>query len=288
LRIAANQFTELPQCVYRLPRLAWLAYAGNPFCAEQENRALTESELTVIRWETLTVQQQIGAGASGTIYQAQHAAGQAVAVKLFKGALTSDGLPHNEMACCMVAGAHPNLIQLHGKIVAHPSQQTGLVMALIAATFSNLAAPPSLDSCTRDCYAADTVFTLEVVLKIARSIASALAHLHASGILHGDLYAHNILFEASGNSLLGDFGAASFLPVEAEKAQALQQIEVRAFGILLQELLSRCPAVAVEISAALSDLASRCTANDSAQRPLLINIINELNYKARQQNWTRF
>jgi hypothetical protein len=39
LRIAANQLTGLPGWLLRLPRLAWLAYAGNPFCAAVEQAA---------------------------------------------------------------------------------------------------------------------------------------------------------------------------------------------------------------------------------------------------------
>ncbi|MBE0964649.1 leucine-rich repeat domain-containing protein, partial [Escherichia coli] len=32
LRIAANRFQRLPAWLATLPRLAWLAYAGNPLC----------------------------------------------------------------------------------------------------------------------------------------------------------------------------------------------------------------------------------------------------------------
>ena len=35
-------------------------------------------------------------------------------------------------------------------------------------------------------------------LRMARGIASAVAHLHARGILHGDLYGHNILWNGRG------------------------------------------------------------------------------------------
>ena len=85
-----------------------------------------------------------------------------------------------------------------------------LVMELIDAEFSNLAGPPSLDSCTRDVYSADTCFELPVALRIAQSIVAVAQHLHQQGIMHGDLYGHNILHCGEGRTLLGDFGAASF------------------------------------------------------------------------------
>jgi 23S rRNA-/tRNA-specific pseudouridylate synthase len=131
-----------------------------------------------------------------------------VAVKLFKGAVTSDGWPHSEMAACIAAGAHPTLIAAQSRIDGHPEGTEGLVMALVDPSFRTLAGPPSLASCTRDVYADDARNGPPIVaLRIARDIASAMQHLHARGILHGDLYAHNILWNAQGGGRLGDFGA---------------------------------------------------------------------------------
>jgi hypothetical protein len=100
---------------------------------------------------------------------------------------------------------------------------------------------------------------------MASGIASACRHLHARGINHGDLYAHNILWEETGESLLGDFGAAAFYPDE-ETGQVLQRIEVRAFGILLGELLACCEGDEGE-TAALRELQTRCVQGDVASRP---------------------
>jgi hypothetical protein len=63
--------------------------------------------------------------------------------------------------------------------------------------------------------------------------------------MHGDLYAHNILHGGQGQALMGDFGAASFYATgDQTLADALQRLEVRAFGCLLEELLDRCDAQA--------------------------------------------
>ena len=277
LRIAANQLTELPAWLLTMPRLAWLAYAGNPFGARAETAALARHPIQAIDWAELRIEQQLGEGASGVIYRARraHATPPEVAVKVFKGAVTSDGLPHSEMAACISAGPHPHLIAVQGKISQHPAGAEGLVLELIDPAFGNLAGPPSLATCTRDVYAASTSFRLETALRIAQGIASAATHLHAQGILHGDLYAHNILNTPAGEALLGDFGAACFFtPEDVEPATALQQLEVRAFGCLLEELLTRCPEFeeAPTAGAALQELQRHCVQPQVAARPLFAEI----------------
>jgi hypothetical protein len=276
LRIAANELQELPVWLLALPRLSWLAYAGNPFCAAAEAAVVARHPIVSIAWPELVLEQQLGEGASGVIYRAswqqpsQPAA--EVAVKLFKGAVTSDGLPHSEMAACISAGRHPNLIAVEGKISQHPTGAEGLVLELIDPGYGNLAGPPSLATCTRDVYAPDTSFTLEAARRLAHGIASAAAHLHAQGILHGDLYAHNILSKPTGEALLGDFGAASFFDIVTPEAVALQKLEVRAFGCLLEELLAHCPAGTAAPLAALGELQRRCMLPAPAERPLFAEI----------------
>lgn len=274
LRIAANRFEQLPEWLLDLPQLAWLAYAGNPFCSDSETAALQNNPIASIAWDSLQLQHKLGEGASGVIHRATWLGDteRQVAVKLFKGALTSDGLPHSEMASCISAGEHPNLIAVHGKIHGHPGGASGLVMSLIAPHFANLAGPPSLESCTRDIYPADTSFTAGAALRVALDIAAAAEHLHARGIMHGDLYAHNILHGDAGPALLGDFGAASFFARDDEpRALALQRIEVRAFACLLEELLQHCRETGA-LPQALAILQMRCANSTPAARPLFAEI----------------
>ncbi|GAC1368048.1 MAG: leucine-rich repeat-containing protein kinase family protein [Hymenobacter sp.] len=277
LRIAANRFAALPAWLLTLPRLAWLAYAGNPFCEPAEAAAVANHPIAAVDWSQLAVEAQLGEGASGVIYRArwQRPLAPAVAVKLFKGALTSDGLPHSEMMACISAGAHPNLIAVEGRVAHHPAGAEGLVLELIDPAFRNLAGPPSLASCTRDVYAPGTSFRLESALRIATGIASAAAHLHAQGILHGDLYAHNILTTAKGDALLGDFGAACFFDLtDLATAAGVQRLEARAFGCLLEELLERCPEV--EAVEPIWELQRRCVQPAVSARPLFAEICRTL------------
>ncbi len=291
LRIAANHLTALPAWLLTLTRLSWLAYSGNPCSEHSEARAVSQQPITEIDWRHLDIKHKLGEGASGVIHQGtwKHApeATMDVAVKLFKGSMTSDGLPHSEKTACISAGIHPNLIKVHGKISAHPSGTKGLIMSLVDASFRNLAGPPSLDSCTRDIYAADTKFTLNTSLNIAYGIAAAAQQLHSKGIMHGDLYAHNILHNDQGDCLLGDFGAASFFPLDDQpRAMALQRVEVRAFGCLLEELIEHCE-TKEELGNALHTLKilqQNCTQENNSARPLfseILNILKELQQKTR-------
>jgi serine/threonine protein kinase len=105
---------------------------------------------------------------------------------------------------------------------------------------------------------------------LALGIASAARHLHARGLMHGDLYGHNILHNGDGQALLGDFGAASFLPLQnSTQALALQRLEVRAFGCLLEELLAHSPGhPEPSTHEALTLLVNACLNEAPNERPL--------------------
>ena len=106
--------------------------------------------------------------------------------------------------------------------------------------------------------------TPEEVLEVARAIASAAAHLHARGLMHGDLYAHNILINDEGHCYLGDFGAATFYEPHRKE---FERIEVRAFGCLLEDLLSLCSIKEGAIYNALETLRQQCMLEETALRP---------------------
>ncbi|WP_095078907.1 leucine-rich repeat-containing protein kinase family protein [Pseudomonas sp. Irchel s3h17] len=280
IRISANQLTELPQWLLTLPALAWLAYAGNPL--ETEACASALETTANIPWSHVHLQQPLGEGASGVIHRAQWQPpaqpAQPVAVKLYKGHMTSDGSPLHEMNACITAGIHPNLIRVHGRLVDHPQAQAGLVMHLVDPSYRNLADLPSLASCSRDVYADGLRLSAAVALNIAAGVASAAAHLHRQGITHGDLYGHNTLCNERGECLLGDFGAASFhATADTLETRALQRIEVRAFGILLGELLERIDSGLSQAGrVGLEQLHARCCQPEVLARPGFSEIVEAL------------
>lgn len=279
LRISANALEVLPDWLFTMPRLSWLAFAGNPCCFKP---GLTEQP-AFIPWGQLEVSHQLGEGASGFVSTGRWKAPEAVqpeavAVKVFKGEVTSDGLPEEEMNACMAAGAHPHLVHVLGQIAGHPEAKKGLVLHLIPSVYKNLGGPPDFTTCTRDTYAADTVFTLEQVLAVAKAMASVGAHLHSRGIMHGDLYAHNILTDEAGGVLLVDYGAASMYDRNSAHAAAVERIEVSAYGCLLDDMLVRVNAEPAykEVIQALTQLQENCMQEQVLQRPSFNAVVAQL------------
>ncbi len=271
LRISANMISTLPRWLPRMPKLAWLGYAGNS-CA-----AAGERELPDISWSSLIVGDTLGAGASGTTLRGELTANSSeripVAIKLFGEKISADGLPGDEMRACAAVGNHPNLIETFGKIVGHPQSRSGIVFRLLAEHAKKVGEPPDFSSCSRDTYPAGTYFSSEEVFRIAQGVSCAAAKLHSHGVLHGDLYAHNTLHSRlTGEVKLGDLGAATLYPrSDMELASSLEKIEIRAFGILLEELLDHAPSMH-RSEEPLRALSARCTSSDNNSRPLFAEI----------------
>jgi hypothetical protein len=277
LRISANQLTELPEWLLKSPKLSWLAFAGNPF----SKKSTQDKPLEQFDWNDFELEEQLGEGASGYIYKAiwhLKTSQKEVAIKIFKGEVTSDGLPEDEMQACIAAGNHPNLVRLIGQIVNHPEKKHGLVMGLIPSSYHNLGMPPNFSTCTRDTFNEAALFTVQQIFKIAEDIAAAALQLHARGIMHGDLYAHNILIDNMPNSLMGDYGAASFYNKEDENATRIEQIESRAFGCLLDDLLTHLLPGEKHLPNAqnLMGLRDDCMQSDTEMRPVFSNILRRL------------
>lgn len=263
LRVSANQLDALPDWLLNMPRLAWLAYAGNPFCAACSKTEAPQS----FQQAALVRKQLLGEGASGHIYEAEDPEGQRVALKVFKGGITSDGYPQDERNASLMAGQHPNLVRVLGQLDAEMvsddgAERAGLVMELIDPEYRNLGQPPSLQSCTRDTFSTGQRFETSEVRNIVRQIVDTLSHLHRQGLCHGDVYAHNILIHPKTHHVLfGDFGAASLMSgLSSAQVSALKRIELRALGALLEDLLSLVDVSTSDEWLALNDVAQTCLA----------------------------
>ncbi|MFT6801391.1 MAG: hypothetical protein ACJA2N_000562 [Salibacteraceae bacterium] len=276
LRVSANKLTSIPEWLFELPNLSWMAFGGNSAIHQIQFNTDFES----FNWEDFKIRELIGEGASGLISKATwNIKNENIAIKVFKGDVTSDGLPEDEMEISIAAGSHESLIPVLGKIKAHPENKSGLLMKLISPTFINLGNPPNWETCTRDVFDEESNFSGEELLKIAKSIASVCSQLHKKGINHGDLYAHNILINKSAECLLGDFGAASFYDVNSVVASNIERVEVRAFGCLLEDILGFVSGTDFnnELRYKWQELLSSCVHVDVRSRPSFSAVSEKLN-----------
>lgn len=234
IRLGANQLTHVPQWIQTLPNLGWYGDAGNRYSVQSE---ISSSSVLKISWSDIALGDVIGESPSSTVYKASYNS-QPVAVKIYKGNLTSDGYIADDIHAAILASGHAHVTKVLGVLTKEPNGAQGVILELIPAEYTGLGLPPSLDSCTRDTYVDGKVFSIDVISQIVKDIASACAHLHSKGIMHGDIYAHNILVNASGQAILGDFGAATLYDPHIEPWR--EHVEVRAFGYLVEELLERC------------------------------------------------
>lgn len=240
IRISANQLKACPEQLLSLPKLAWFAFAGNPFC---QSSVKVES-VPSIDASSYQLQDVLGQGASGVIYKANWKISQKqfpeqVAVKVFKGEVTSDGYPQDELQACLKVGNHNNLVQSLAQV--ERAGELALIMNLIPAHYKNLGLPPSFKSCTRDTFSDGFTLTISQIEKIVQQMQDVFEHLHSNQVCHGDLYAHNTLLDEQANIIFGDFGAASmYHMLTAEQQQKIRNIESRALAYFIEDLLSIC------------------------------------------------
>ncbi|MEZ9278198.1 leucine-rich repeat-containing protein kinase family protein [Vibrio cyclitrophicus] len=240
VRLSANQLTEFPEFLIKLPKLAWLAFAGNPFCKHPSSL----DSVPAVSSQCYSLNQVLGQGASGVISHANWLNGdfdfpQEVAVKVFKGEVTSDGYPHDELEACLQAGHHNNLV----KSIAQVDEENylALVMELIPSNYYNLGLPPTLESCTRDTFNEGFELSIDQINSITEQMIDVFEHLHANKVCHGDLYAHNTLVNEQGQMIFGDFGAATIYGyLTEEQQQGIRRVEARALKYFIEDLLTVC------------------------------------------------
>jgi tRNA A-37 threonylcarbamoyl transferase component Bud32 len=243
LRISANQMLAFPIQILILPKLAWFSFSGNPFCES----TFKDTSLPKISPTDYSLSAVLGQGASGTIYQAHWAtdANQAnafpeqIAVKVFKSEVTSDGYPEDELQACLKVSDHKNLVKSLAQV--NEKDCLALVMALIPSHFKNLGLPPSFQTCTRDTFKPNFKLSIQSIKKIVEQMQQVFEHLHDHQVCHGDLYAHNTLFDEQSNIIVGDYGAASMYHMLPDILQdSIKEVEERALMHFIDDLLTIC------------------------------------------------
>ncbi|OHD84043.1 MAG: hypothetical protein A3D90_03760 [Sulfuricurvum sp. RIFCSPHIGHO2_02_FULL_43_9] len=95
--------------------------------------------------------------------------------------------------------------------------------------------------------------------------------MHERGLAHGDIYAHNILTNDVGHSLLGDFGAASFYDRTKDKTR--ERLDIRAFGYLIEDLLKHAEQGSDSaVIAKLQNLQRLCLNENITERPVFAEV----------------
>jgi serine/threonine protein kinase len=149
-------------------------------------------------------------------------------------------------------------------------------MELIPQGYRNLGLPPSLVTCTRDTFAEGTEFSPEQITFIAHQMADILAHLHEHKVSHGDAYAHNTMINDESLVLFGDFGAATDLSsLPAIQREAMELIEVRALGCLIDDVLSQVSSE-TRLTERLRAISEDCLQADFSLRPTLKELVERL------------
>jgi len=249
VRISANNLSECPEQLLNLPNLAWFAFAGNPFASIKESNDSSAKSVPQVSSKSYTLAQVLGQGASGIISKAQWNDKQTqfpndIAVKVFKGEVTSDGYPEDELQACLQVGEHPNLVKSLAQVkedLSSGGKYLALIMNLIPAHYKNLGLPPCFKSCTRDTFPQGFNLPINIITKVVMQMEDVFTHLHNNKVCHGDLYAHNTLFDDQGNIIFGDFGAAtSYQMLTPAQQTKVQQIEQRALHYFIEDLLSIC------------------------------------------------
>lgn len=154
-----------------------------------------------------------------------------------------------------------------------------VVLELIPKSYALLGGPPSFDTVTRDTFAPGKCLSVAYVVEALRCMASVGAHLHALGISHGDLYAHNVVANSVGKAILCDYGAATYYEKsDRNEFHILEQFEVRAFGCLIEDLLSLAKSSNTENVrfANLCKLKQLCCNSVPNQRPTFTEILQQL------------
>ncbi|XP_042519202.1 LEAF RUST 10 DISEASE-RESISTANCE LOCUS RECEPTOR-LIKE PROTEIN KINASE-like 1.1 [Macadamia integrifolia] len=197
---------------------------------------------------------ELGDGASGTVYHGKLQDGRVVAIKR----LYHNGYKHVErfmneikILTCL---RHQNLVNLYG-CTSYRSRELLLVYEFIP---NGTVA----DHLHGDRRMVGGSLTWPVRMSIAIETASALSYLHAFDIIHRDVKTSNILLDDHFQVKVADFGLCRLIPTDASHVstapqgtpgyvdpeyhqcyQLTDKSDVYSFGVVLIELISSKPAV---------------------------------------------
>ncbi|MEO8260158.1 MAG: serine/threonine-protein kinase [Acidobacteriota bacterium] len=153
-------------------------------------------------WGDLAILGQLGEGAFGAVYLARDAKLQReVALKLlWPGDAAADPQRALKEARLLARVRHPNVVTVFG--ADQVDGRVGLWMELVKGrTLAELLRTQG-------------PFSAREAALIGLDLCRALAAVHAAGLLHGDIKAHNVMREEGGRTVLMDFGTGRELNLD--------------------------------------------------------------------------
>lgn len=149
-----------------------------------------------VRWGHLEVREKIGQGAFGEVFRARDPTlDRDVALKLLPaGSEASEPRATSiiEEGRLLARVRHPNVVTIHG--AEHIGDRIGLWMELVKGrTLQQI-----LDE--------GNPFTAEATVEVGLQLCDAVSAVHAAGMLHRDIKAHNVMRADDGRVVLMDFG----------------------------------------------------------------------------------
>jgi serine/threonine-protein kinase len=161
-----------------------------------------ENDADLQSWGHLEILGKVGEGAFGAVYRARDSQLQReVALKLlWPGASAANPARALKEARLLARIRHPNVAIVHG--ADHIGGRVGLWMELVKGrTLAQLLQTHG-------------PFGAREAALVGMDLCRAVAAVHAAGLLHGDIKAHNVMREEGGRTVLMDFGTGKDLTLD--------------------------------------------------------------------------
>lgn len=229
VRFSNNNITIINKNCLELPKLTYIALGGNPIFPD------IYKTIPIINIENIKLYEKLGSGASGAVYLCSiYDSNDKYVVKLFHNKFGVDGLSSTEISVLsMLYNVNcKNLV----KVIAKLENDDGIIFEYIE-DFKVLGNVPNFNTITRDVMTEKLNY--DKILFIINGIKNAMDKLYELQIIHGDLYAHNIIYNDNIVKLT-DFGA-SFYVENKEIYEKLHKYELRAFKNLILDVVQICP-----------------------------------------------
>ena len=164
-----------------------------------------DGRLSLGTWGHLALVAELGRGVHGVVYRAWDThLKREVALKLLHHA-SPDAMLHEARRLARVS--HPSMVAIHG--VDQNDGRMGLWMELLQGL--------SLDAIL----ARQGPFSASEAVGIGLDVCSAVAAIHAAGLVHRDIKAQNVVREPGGRIVLMDLGASDLLAPEDTQVRSL-------------------------------------------------------------------